>query len=56
MLGRIEGKRRRAWQNIRWLGSITDSMNMYVSKLWEIMEDRGSWHAIVHGVAESDMT
>ena len=41
---------------MKWLGSITDSMNMCLSKLWEKVEDRGSWHATVHGVAESDMT
>ena len=46
----------RGQQRMRWLGSITDSMNMCLSKLWEKVEDRGSWHATVHGVADSDMT
>ena len=52
MLGKIEGKRRRGQQKIRWLDSITDSMKMNLSKLWEIVKDRGAWHAIVHGVAK----
>ena len=56
MLGKIEGKRRRGQQRIRWLNSITKSKDMHLSKIWEIMEDRGAWHATVHGVTESDTT
>ena len=53
MLGKIEGKRRRGWQRMRRLDSITDSMDMNLSKLREIVEDRGAWHATVHGVTKS---
>ena len=53
MLGKIEGKGRRGQQGMKWLDSITDSMNMNLSKLWEIVEDREGWHATVHGVAKS---
>ena len=53
MLGKIEGKRRRRWQRMRWLVSIIYSINMSLSKLQEIVKDRGAWHAIPHGVTES---
>ena len=53
MLGKIEGKRRRRWQRMRWLESITDSTDMNLNKLWEIAEDRGGWRATVPGVAKS---
>ena len=53
MLGKIEGKRRRGWQRMRLLDSITDSMNMNLSKLQETVVDREAWHATVHGVAKS---
>ena len=48
--GKIEGKSRSGWQNTRWLDSITDSMGMNLSKLQEIVEDRGAWHATVRGI------
>ena len=53
MLGKIEGKRRRGWQRMSWLDSITDSMHMNLSKLRETEKDRESWHAAVHGVSRS---
>ena len=52
MLGKTEGKRRRGWQRMRWLDSITDSVDMNLSKLWQIVKDRGAWRAIVHGVSK----
>ena len=53
MLGKIEGKKRRGQQKIRLLDTITDSMDMNLSKLWEIVEDRGTWHAAVYGATKS---
>ena len=55
-LGKTEGKRKTGKQRLRWLDSIIDSMEMNFSQLQEIVEDTGAWHAIVHGVTESDMT
>ena len=53
MLGKIKGKRRRGWQRMRRLDSISDSVNMNLSKLWEIVKDREAWRAAVHEVAKS---
>ena len=55
MLGKIEGNRKREQQRMRWLDTLTDSVHMNLSTLWEIVEDRGAWCAVVYGVTKSQM-
>ena len=56
MLGKIEGRKRRGWQRVRWVDGITDSMDMNLNKLWETVKNRAAWRAAVHGVTKLDTT